>query len=416
MSTEAETPKYDEQSATSLTEHLKGYVAKPEVAELYRAITKRAKVINVASKTVDILTKHLVLKAFPSIHGKLIKLTSFATLLGQAGASLGTTVDVLSAFGLLQDDTTTLDELSQQIQPLRDHVTKGFQDVKAKLDITLALTQFLPVFNKLRAQVQIYEQNVAGIDIEADKLYKRLDDMVEDSPPGAIILDLKQLHNLITGNAQFGKPLFQQLAEGVTEFEGDAFDEFLVNLFIQFQLVIALEIRAVRMLRSLLVVSGKDLRYGNDVKAIFKDLSVQRSEYDPVAMFEWYVDFRSSGGKFKIKALKPDCSLYMATGGGGQIRGWESDPGPKGMFSITPCDPADGGTFLVSTKAYSDYFMQLKTNENDAYVNSTKDIGNRCCHWYFHIKDIENKVFMLSTAQCMAKSICVHTAIYKPRR
>lgn len=167
------------------------------------------------------------------------------------------------------------------------------------------------------------------------------------------------------------------------------------TLFCQFQSVLALEIRAVRMLRSCLAYTQEDLLYSRDVQGIFKDLGTQRREYDPVAIFQWYLDFMRKGGNFSMKALKPDKHLYMEWGNH-RISGWGSWPGPKGEFQIVPCA---GGSFLVSCKNYPGEFMQLRNDENDGDVKSTKVKEDLRCHWYFHVVDIDTKVFKLSTAQ-----------------
>ena len=55
----------------------------------------------------------------------------------------------------------------------------------------------------------------------------------------------------------------------------------MANLLCQFQAVLALEIRAVRMLRSFLAFSNKDITYGQDIKHILNNLGTQRHKYDP---------------------------------------------------------------------------------------------------------------------------------------
>ena len=68
------------------------------------------------------------------------------------------------------------------------------------------------------------------------------------------------------------KPLFKQLAEEANELEGAAFDQFVSALLLQFQVVLGLEMRAVRMLRSFIALQEKDAVYSNDVKTIFEHL------------------------------------------------------------------------------------------------------------------------------------------------
>lgn len=200
---------------------------------------------------------------------------------------------------------------------------------------------------------------------------------------------------ILTGNTAFGRPLFAELAREAKGLEGKEFDEFIWNLFCQFQSVLALEIRAVRMLRSFLACTQEDVHYGRDVQGIFKDLGTQRQEYDPVPIFQWYLDFMQKGGNFNMKALKPDSYLYMEWGNH-RISGWGSYPGPKGELQIVPCG---GGSFLVSCKNYPGEFMQLRKDADDADVKSTKDKEDLRCHWIFHVVDIDTRVFKLSTAK-----------------
>lgn len=149
------------------------------------------------------------------------------------------------------------------------------------------------------------------------------------------------------------------------------------------------------MLRSLLVISEKDIIYGRDVQSIFEDLRTQRLDYDPVPIFQWYLDFMQNGGSFTMKALKPVEYLYMEYGNH-RISGCGGYPGQKGEFQIVPCD---GGTFLVSCKYYPGEFMQLRKDKGDGDVMSTTDKNDLACHWYFHIVDMDSKIFKLSTAK-----------------
>lgn len=105
---------------------------------------------------------------------------------------------------------------------------------------------------------------------DPDALYERLVDMVKSDPPHKIVKMLKQMHDIIAGKTLFGEPLFQLLAKGVDAYEGDQFDNAMVTLFYQFHFVIALEIRAVRMLRSFLVITEKGLQYDKDLLIILE--------------------------------------------------------------------------------------------------------------------------------------------------
>lgn len=180
----------------------KEYVARPEVKELYRTLKVSAQAIDVASKTVEILSKPWVQNRLPSIAAKVQQLTNFTKALGPAGVALGVGVDILSAFGLIGDAVMDkLDQISQQIEDLKDDVNKGFEDVKRLLDRNLALQPFLNIYFKLQGKVEIYEQNVIGVrgHVDARIFSERLAAMIQTYNPEEIIVDLKQIHNMITG-------------------------------------------------------------------------------------------------------------------------------------------------------------------------------------------------------------------------
>ncbi len=169
----------------------------------------------------------------------------------------------------------------------------------------------ISTLEKLEANVSIFERNVAASATKVDILHKNLQLMVANYHPAQIVADLKQMHNLIAGNTPFGKPLFEQLAEEGISLEGKKLDDF-IPILLQFQVVVALEVRAVRMLRSFIALEEQDTVFANNMQAIFKDLADQRSKYDPVAIFEWYLNFKAFGcllrnggqrGMFTCKAL-----------------------------------------------------------------------------------------------------------------
>ncbi len=225
---------------------ISNYVAKPEIKELFSAIRASAQAIDGASKTVDFFSKpevkDLLAKRLPKIASKLAKLTSFANLLGPAGAALGVAVDLLFAVGLLEKVDPViakLNEISKDVKELHDDVKKGFAELQAKLEANLALNQFLNIFNGLQSRVDVYEENLHD--------YRRLESMASNYTPDHIVKDLRQLHNVIVGAGEFGDPLFQQLAKARVYCEGDEFNNFMVTLLNQFNFVIALEIGSIRM-------------------------------------------------------------------------------------------------------------------------------------------------------------------------
>lgn len=193
----------DKGETKSAASKFKGYVARPEVKELYATLKVSAKTIDGVSKTMEILSKPWVKKRLPSIAAKVAKLTKFSKVLGPAGVAVGVVVNLLSAFGLVTDVVMDkLNQISRQIEELRDDVNKGFEEIKIILDRNLALMPFLTIYNKLQAQVDVYEQNVVSAQIDPTIFLKRLADMIHEGTIDGIISDLKQIHNMISGEVQ----------------------------------------------------------------------------------------------------------------------------------------------------------------------------------------------------------------------
>ena len=92
------------------------------------------------------------------------------------------------AVGLLEEvEMTNLDELGRQIEDLREDVHKGFESLKLHMKIAEALNRFLPVFDKLLANVLRYERILASSD-DVNSVFERLEDFVKDYSPSQIIV------------------------------------------------------------------------------------------------------------------------------------------------------------------------------------------------------------------------------------
>lgn len=192
--------KGEKKSAAS---KFKGYVARPEVKELYATFKVSAKVIDGASKTFEILSKPWVKDRFPSIAAIVIKVANFSEVLGPAGLAVGVAVDVLSALGLVEDAVMAkLNQISRQIEDLRDDVNKGFDDIKRLLDRNLALGRFLNVYDKLHAQVEVYERNVVLVRVNTATFSERLAAMIHENTIDEIIYDLQHIHNMMSGKGK----------------------------------------------------------------------------------------------------------------------------------------------------------------------------------------------------------------------
>ena len=309
------------------------------------------------------IPESLLIKNAPALAAKIGMITNFAKALGPTRVALGMGVNLMVAFGLLEDATTKkLDEISSQIKELRDDVKKGFESIKKHLKIERALKHFLDIHDKLHAKVNLYEKAVVHEGItDADVFYQLLEDMVKDYPPLEVITDLQQMHLLITGEAEFcdGRPLYEQLAEEGNELEGEEVDQFIFTLLFQFQTVICLEIRAICMLRSFITCEEADVKHSKRLQAVFENLAQQIGKHDPFQSYEWYLNFRAIGGTFLMSTRKwPEYYLYMSSFMNNLCASQGSHEGDRGIFIITPCND---GTYLISPKKWSHYFISLST-------------------------------------------------------
>lgn len=378
------------QKGAKNVEKLKEYTSRPEVNDIYRSLNQSAKVINVTNFAVDVLgqaqTINALAKMAPTLAKALGKVGKLSKALGPAGAVLGMGMDLLVAFGVIKNDMMQkLDEISRQIEDLRD-------DVKMELKVTQALGRFLPIHDKMLANVQRFEQ-ISASPGDAESFCERLGDMVKDYSPNEIIVDLRQIHNLITGEGGFGKPLFEQLAEEAYALEGDQFDQFIGPFLLRFQTVVGLEIRAIRMLRSFVSYEEEDAIYAEDIKAIFKDLALQRKEYDPAQMFDWYIKFMAFGGQATMTTERwPGWYAYMDSSALGNIRGWDGHPGDQGVFDIKP---RDDGTFLMTTKEWPNWYVFMESSAFENVRGWEGDPGPQG-HWKFAVIDARVRRFKLS--------------------
>ena len=388
-------------SSSKVSDKFKGYVAKPEVKEIYAAMKVSAKVLDGTNSTIAFLTKPEVMDALaknsPALAGNIKKAAGLAKALGPAGVVLGVGIDLMVAVGLVEDATMNkLNEISRQVEELRSDVKKGFESLKMQLKITQALQRFLPVYDELLANVLCYEKILANPG-DTTSFFKRVGSMVADYSPNKIIVDLRKMHALITGEAEFGKPLFEQLDEEVNGLEGNDADQFIATLLLQFQTVIGLEVRAVRMLRAFIAFEGEDVTFSEDVKTIFKNIALQRSSHDPALKYEWYVRFMTDGGEVIISSLKwPDRYFFMKS----DLIYYavfcrKGNHGDQGVFTITP--HCDGGKFLISCKKWPNYHWYMENFIAGQILSYKGDPGPQG-HWNFVVKDVRARTFMLT--QC----------------
>ena len=384
-----------EKKVEKVVDKFKGYVEMPEVKETYAAMKTNAKCMDTGSfLTTPNLISTLEKSGASTLAENIRNAVELAALLGPAGVALGVGVDLMVAVGLLEDASMMkLDELSRHV------VKRNFENFNRK--IAEALNCFLPIINKILAYVLRYEQILASRAGDVNGFFERLEDLAKECSPSKVIVALRQIHVLITGEAMFqSKPLFKQLAEEANELEGAAFDQFVSALLLQFQVVLGLEMRAVRMLRSFIALQGKDAVYSNDVKTIFEHLALQRREHDPCLELEWYLKLMAFGGQMTMTTKKlPDWHLCMAHYQNSfsntyYVKFCEGHPGDQGVVNVTP--HPDGGKFLLSVKKWPNRFLYfMKIGKVGTWEGDPGPEG----HWIFTVKHLQTRTVKLTTCK-----------------
>lgn len=374
-------------------EKLKKYTAKPEAKKIYSTLDQAAKVFDIASYAVEVLSKGNLIDALekmnPALANRLSKVGRFARMLGPAGAVLGTGLDLLVGIGAMEVKVVEkLDKISQQMDDLKE-------EVNVHIKVTQALGRFLPIHDKVLACVLRYEQVVANPG-SAESFCDRLGDMIKDYTPNQIVVDLNQMHSLITGETGFGKPLFEQLSEEAYTAEGADLDKFIASLLLRFQSAMALQIRAVRMLRSFIAYQEEDAFYASDMVMVIKNLALQRKEYDPSPQFDWYFQFMAFGGQATLTVEKwPNWYLYMSNDSVGNIRGCEGHPGDQGVFNISP---GRDGFFRLTTKKWPTWYVYMESSSFRNVRGWEGDPGKQG-YWRFIIKDLKAHCFTFVTQE-----------------
>ena len=124
------------------------------------------------------------------------------------------------------------------------------------------------------------------------------------------------------------------------------------------------------MLRTFITYEESDVKYSQRLLSIIENLANQMSNYDPIHIYEWYLNLRAVGGTFLMNTTKwPDFYLYM-TSITGNVRGAYSDKGDQSLFIITPCSD---GTFLISPKQWPNYYVSM--NEKTTLMKIPNPVG-----------------------------------------
>ena len=320
--------------------------------------------------------------------GKTLKVVAkLSKNFGAAGSLLGSVVDLV-----VGDNSRELSNISRQISQLSDAVMRQFNEQRAHIN----LQPFVTLCGKLETKLEQFDDLKRDHKQESE-FYERVGMMIREYPPEKVIFDLKWMHNMIIGKSTLTDlPLFQKLAEHANYIEGQELDEFISKLFLQFQSILVLETSAVHMLQSFLVHAQQDAIFASDVKVIAKNIECQRKDYDPAAMFEWYIRFKINGGKFLISTVRwPKRYVYMQNLYSANVRGLKKLPGDQGIFTVKP---HEGDTFLISPIEWPNWNIYMKKDREGDVVGYRGDPGKQG-HWRITIKDITKRAFLLSTTK-----------------
>ena len=423
MSTDDSTPTADHATSTVVyAEKFEGYVAKSEVKEVYTVMKRCAQLLDASNHAIKYLSNETVqdsiTKHYPAFLN-ITKATGLAQILGPAGTALGVGVDLMVKTGLVEDAfMSKLNEISRKVEQLRSDVERGFQSLKVQFKITQALESFLPVYNKLIKNIRIYEEMP---DKDQSTYLRRLALMVKDYSPNKIIRDLCQLHALIVGRDGFcsRKPLFKQLEEELNGLKGKDADEFIANLLLQFQTVIGVQVRAIRMLRTFVAHCRDDVTFCEEMRVIFNNLAYQRQVCDPALKYGQYVRFMAVGGKIAlIPQAHPDTQVYMEKipfynlliegamlGIRAEAEFRKCDLYAKKGVLIAKRHQQHKDTFLISSKMWPDYYLYIMNTPVGEVAACKGDPGPQG-HWKFTAVDIREGVFTLSTQKWPNYHLC----------
>ena len=386
---------------TNLPTALKNYIENVDVKTLFDELQGSANGLGeVATKAFEILSKpdlmEGLVKAIPIAAQALGKVASVAKLLGPVGAALGIAIDLLSFFGLFSRGDPVmkkLNELSMQIEGLRADVQKGFQGMRGEARAIAAKQQLQPIYGKFIRELESFELIAAT---NPKYFCESMESLVTKFPPREIIDELIAIHGIIIGEGLAIGPFFELMVEYCNTLEGKEFDQFMVSIFILFQDITSLQMRAIRMLRSMLVFKKEDIQHKDDVKKLFYLMELQLRDHNPVPKFEWYLNFKSFGGIYRIRGVKAAQYVYTDDGSSKYIYG---QPAPKGDQSVYKVEPTSGGAYRILPRAFPNYSWVMKERNDNKNILSSNDEEDKRAQWIFSVTgDIKSPRFKLSTA------------------
>ena len=372
---------------------------------------EETKKIDGANRLIKELTGQNVLDDLadtaPDLAAGLKNVAEIVVLLGPACNHLGLGTDLLVAFGFREKrDMQKLDELREKINLVSQEIAKPSLLTQSTCT---SLWRFWLIHDKVLSAVLHFERSAVvhdhhplpdESDRDLETYYKRLGLMVRDYSPTQVINDLLLMHNIIMGEVGFDKPLFKQLAEEVFKLKNEELDKYLGSFFFFFQSVVALQVRALRMLLSFIMYTEQeDVLYEKDLVAIASNVVLQLGKRsNPVYKFKWYINFKAFGEEkaLIISDKWPGWYAYMASDAIGNLRGWKGHPGEQGIFKIEPTH--HGGTFKISTRRWRDYHVYMDRSAFKNVRGCREDPGNQG-YWKFNFSNVGERTFTLTPVE-----------------
>ena len=384
---------------------LQAYLREHRGVYLSVNFNKETKRIDGANQLVKELTGQNVIEtletAAPYLADGLKNVAKIVGFLGRAGDHLGLGTDLLVAFGCKEKRVMQeLDELSKNISLVDQEIAKP-----SLLTQSTSLWRFWLIHDKVLSAVLHFEQSAAihnhhpipGSDRDREMYCKRLGHMVRDYSPTQVINDLLLIHSIIMGETGCGKPLFMQLAEEAYALENEELDKFLGPFFFFFQSVVALQVRAIRMLLSFIMYEQEDALYERDLMAIASNVVQQLERSNPVSEFKWYINFKVFGEQnaLIVSDKWPGWYAYMAGGVIGNLQGRKGHPGDQGIFKI---EPHHGGTFKITSRRWRNYYVYMDSSGLKNVRVCKGDPGNQG-YWNFNFSNVGKRTFTLTTVE-----------------
>ena len=350
------------------------YVAKEEYKTTLKVLKNTAKVIDNGKKVVQFFQSdngkkviNILSTRAPKIFNAMSKASKIAVLLGPAGMSVGVAVDLLAAFGLIQDaQDAKLDEIIRKIDKLQNTVDKGFTDMKNQLKLNEIMLRFFNPYDKLKALTEQYELALYN---KKDGMYyfiMRINNILNNVSIEQMLLLIRQVKNVLEGDSHTPNLFNTIINKAAINLQGDDFDKGVSAVCLKFQEVLSIIFRSIKMIRTCITIKQQDTQYEPNLCELMK-FYANLIKLDPANKFKNYLTMKAYGGTFKLMAKKwPTYAVYMKDSKDAQLQCWHdvNKVGDAGVFKITPLPKKDdkGLFYHITNKKWPNYFVYMQDN------------------------------------------------------